>query len=370
MITFDDGSRRQLRRAAGLIAAFGCLALAPAAGAAPATFSYTGPPVPIPDGSSVGVVVPITVSGITASIADVDFRIDGGPCSTNETVGIEHTYVGDLAFSLVSPAGTAVTLFNRQGGSGDNLCQVLFDDDAGAPQLQSPAPFIGTWSPPSPLAAFDGQDPVGTWTVRVRDAANADVGNVRAVSIIIDAPLDGDGDGYADAADNCPSVANPSQADLDHDGIGSACDPGEVPNADCSAPVAGTAGGDNRIGTAGDDAFDGRGGSDNLLGMAGQDCLLGSGGNDNIVGGAGNDTLSGGADNDNMTGDDGADDMTGGAGKDDFAGGAGNDVIDAFDAPATVAERIVCGSGIDTVYANPADKVGGDCEVVVRAARP
>jgi kumamolisin len=37
-------------------------------------------------------------------------------------------------------------------------------------------------------------------------------------------PLDGDGDGIGDDADNCPAVANPDQKDRDGDGIGDACD--------------------------------------------------------------------------------------------------------------------------------------------------
>jgi Thrombospondin type 3 repeat len=36
---------------------------------------------------------------------------------------------------------------------------------------------------------------------------------------------DGDGDGVADSADNCPSVANPEQIDTDGDGVGDACEP-------------------------------------------------------------------------------------------------------------------------------------------------
>lgn len=42
------------------------------------------------------------------------------------------------------------------------------------------------------------------------------------------APPDRDRDGVPDFSDNCPDVANPDQRDVDGDGIGSACDEGEV----------------------------------------------------------------------------------------------------------------------------------------------
>ena len=35
---------------------------------------------------------------------------------------------------------------------------------------------------------------------------------------------DGDGDGRPDSEDNCLEVANPGQADVNHDGFGDACD--------------------------------------------------------------------------------------------------------------------------------------------------
>ncbi|MDA1263107.1 MAG: thrombospondin type 3 repeat-containing protein, partial [Planctomycetota bacterium] len=35
---------------------------------------------------------------------------------------------------------------------------------------------------------------------------------------------DSDGDGFPDASDNCPQVANPTQADCDNDGVGDACE--------------------------------------------------------------------------------------------------------------------------------------------------
>ena len=52
---------------------------------------------------------------------------------------------------------------------------------------------------------------------------NAD-SSVRSVRANPPAPADSDGDGVADAADNCLTVANPDQVDGDGDGDGDACD--------------------------------------------------------------------------------------------------------------------------------------------------
>jgi hypothetical protein len=53
--------------------------------------------------------------------------------------------------------------------------------------------------------------------------------------------IDGDGDGIADALDNCPSSANPDQANFDSDGFGDACDPDDdndnVPDANDAFPL-------------------------------------------------------------------------------------------------------------------------------------
>jgi photosystem II stability/assembly factor-like uncharacterized protein/subtilisin-like proprotein convertase family protein len=167
---------------------------------APSTFSYTGPPAAIPDGNAAGVNVPLTVSGFTGRIADLNFRIDGTTCNTtvgSTTVGVDHSWVGDLTFKLTSPAGTTVTFISRPGGvnnGGNNFCQVLLDDDASATTISAivptgapPAgpPYTGTFKPQSPFSAFDGQDPNGTWTLNVSDAVAPDSGSVRAFSLII-----------------------------------------------------------------------------------------------------------------------------------------------------------------------------------------
>jgi subtilisin-like proprotein convertase family protein len=69
------------------------------------------------------------------------------------SVTIVHTYIGDLVVDLVAPDGTVYNLHNRTGGSTDNLSQTYTRN------LSSEATN-------------------GTWNLRVRDAASADVGYI------------------------------------------------------------------------------------------------------------------------------------------------------------------------------------------------
>jgi subtilisin-like proprotein convertase family protein len=146
--------------------------------------------VPIPDDSEVGGSVPIAVS-MAGYASKLTFSIDGATCSTVEgaaTVGIDHTFVGDLVGTLTAPDGKIATLFARAGGSGNNLCQVVFDDAAAKPFATVPstgAPFTGTWRPADPLAALLAAPVTGTWTFKAVDSARLDTGTIRAVSLHI-----------------------------------------------------------------------------------------------------------------------------------------------------------------------------------------
>src|SRR5690606_13890219 len=106
-------------------------------------------------------------------IADVNFRFDGGPCSStvnSTTAGLSHTWVGDLIVTLISPAGTSVPLINRPGSGqfgsdGNNFCQSLLDDDGSFQSIQAissgQAPHTGTFLPSAPLSLLDGQNAGG-----------------------------------------------------------------------------------------------------------------------------------------------------------------------------------------------------------------
>jgi subtilisin-like proprotein convertase family protein len=156
----------------------------------PVSFSYGGSPVAIPDDDIAGASVTIPVSGIGVP-AELTFSVDGATCSAVEgatTVGIDHTYVGDLTGTLTSPTGMTATVFDASGGSGNNMCQVVFDDTASAPFTSvssSQAPFTGTWKPASPLASVLSGSADGDWTFHVVDGAGGDTGSIRAVSLTV-----------------------------------------------------------------------------------------------------------------------------------------------------------------------------------------
>ncbi|PTL58636.1 S8 family serine peptidase [Paraconexibacter algicola] len=151
------------------------------AGPASVAFLRTAPTaVAIPDGpGGASATLPLVVSR-PGRVANLEVILD-----------LTHTYVGDLAITLTSPAGTTVTLMSRPGpggaGSpGDDLVATILDDDATRTIesiVAADAPHTGRWRPDQPLAAFDGQTITGTWTLTVRDLAAGDTGTIQRVGI-------------------------------------------------------------------------------------------------------------------------------------------------------------------------------------------
>lgn len=152
------------------------------------------PGTAIPDNTPAGVnvSVPYQVGDVSSGIFDV-----------NVSLGITHTWVGDLAATVSDPTGGAtVQAFDRPGvpattfGCGGDDLAVTFDDEAAAPNNTNienvcgnlPA-ISGTYQPQdlagNPLSQFDGLQPNGTWTFNVSDNANADIGTVDSACVTI-----------------------------------------------------------------------------------------------------------------------------------------------------------------------------------------
>jgi len=165
----------------------------------------------------------------------------------------------------------------------------------------------------------------------------------------------------------------------------------------------GTDGDDDQRGGAGNDIQNGGRGNDTQHGGRGNDTQNGGPGNDTQIGGPGNDLQNGDAGHDVQRGDSGNDVQNGGAGNDRLAGGTGNDTenggdgsdvsvpgpgLDIVNGDGTNAitarsrasrarpgddviyaqdgepDRINCGGGHDTVYADKVDRLV-HCERVI-----
>src|SRR4029078_11939957 len=146
-------------------------------------------PTAIPTGPAV-VSSSVVVAGAATSILDV-----------NLTTNLTHTFAADLDITLMSPAGTVVTLTTDNGAGNDNVFSgTVWDDDANPAgqvpyttnnglvtdqayvNLTTATPLV----PEEAMAAFIGEDPNGTWTLTVSDDLAGDGGSIDSWSLDID----------------------------------------------------------------------------------------------------------------------------------------------------------------------------------------
>lgn len=145
-------------------------------------------PTPAPDGQfcSTGAVTIPDPGSTTSNITVTDGR---SISDLNVTLDVDHTWVGDLTFTLThNDTGTTVTLVDRPGVpastygcSGDDILATLDDEAALAveDQCAGSVPTInGTFRPTGLLSAFDGQAITGSWTLTASDAVSPDPGTV------------------------------------------------------------------------------------------------------------------------------------------------------------------------------------------------
>ena len=144
---------------------------------------------------TVGYTVPafITDDGCDANnYLESTFVYSGGSPigDVNLFIAITHTYRSDLQIQIESPQGTIVELMDgSNGGSADNL-EVIFDDEAASVVSSSNHTIDGTadqtvTSSTDMLSNFDGEDPNGTWTIRICDDTGGDTGYLNNWSLDI-----------------------------------------------------------------------------------------------------------------------------------------------------------------------------------------
>jgi subtilisin-like proprotein convertase family protein/subtilisin family serine protease len=125
------------------------LAVAAAPGAAE-VLAQGQPELEIPDNDARGIEDQLTVSAV------------GRVQSVRLTVDIEHPYIGDLAVTLIAPAGARARVHYRSGGGRANLRS----------EWQSSTSVA--------LAALRGMPAGGIWRLQVSDLAAADIGKLHS----------------------------------------------------------------------------------------------------------------------------------------------------------------------------------------------
>ncbi len=144
-----------------------------------ATFSGTNnTPVAIPDAGMI--TSTITISGANPVLWDL-----------NMFTNITHTFNGDLDITLTSPAGTEVTISTDNGGANANVfAGTIWDDQATFPVTD----FAFTNNVAAPhlvveeaFGAFIGQDPNGTWTLKIIDDNASNTGTLNSWSLQVSA---------------------------------------------------------------------------------------------------------------------------------------------------------------------------------------
>ncbi len=143
------------------------------------TYTSTDVPKAIPDAGA-AVTSVLTVPG-NPRIADIDVSVAG-----------THTFMADLDFHLISPAGNDnglfTDVFNATTG-GQSSLDVTIDDEAGTPpSFQVSAGMVHQPELNYRLSWLDGENAGGTWTLSIRDDVSVDTGTLTGWSLTICEP--------------------------------------------------------------------------------------------------------------------------------------------------------------------------------------
>lgn len=135
------------------------------------TFNFITTPFTIPEQgnfASKTIIVPETGS----FVSDISVNVD-----------ITHSYFSDVQMELVSPEGTVVKLFYNSCTSTNGRLLLNYDDAGGS--LSCGNATLQTVAPLGVLSNFNGENPQGIWTLRIRDIFTNDTGVLNAASITI-----------------------------------------------------------------------------------------------------------------------------------------------------------------------------------------
>lgn len=171
----------------------------------------SGGTAPVVGSLSVGAVgIPINIgptAGVGGSATFDASAIPAGAIITGITLStsIAHTWAADVELDLIAPSSSSVNILsdNTFGSGGADFgtsagtvpATYLFDDAAAATVGIPAGSFVpaGSYQPNGSFGSFNGQSPIGIWTLDVNDDENGDAGVLADATLNISYVIPGTG---------------------------------------------------------------------------------------------------------------------------------------------------------------------------------
>jgi subtilisin-like proprotein convertase family protein len=129
--------------------------------------------------------VPITGAGNGLQFSEIDVaaNYNVSDVQVKNLVG-EHTWMGDLTFSLHAPNGDSTILFSNICGEMDNF-DLSLSDNSQLNTIPCPPTTGLNYLPSDAFSTFQGTSSTGTWKLRIEDNHPADDGVLQNWSLIL-----------------------------------------------------------------------------------------------------------------------------------------------------------------------------------------
>ena len=128
--------------------------------------------------------LPLNISDNATISSKIDFPFSGKITDVNiKNLQGDHTFVGDLTFTLISPDGTSIILIQNKCGDQDNFDLNL--DDQAMDIVMCDFNLGVTARPENSLSTLNDENPQGAWMLMVNDNDTGDTGSLNSWSIEI-----------------------------------------------------------------------------------------------------------------------------------------------------------------------------------------